>query len=202
MLAGAHRSHVSDSRYSQAFPTFVMILTWKSLFYVSFLHLCVVGSQKWRHGATACAVTGHFLAPPSWPSGPRHSTVTDLWLPVRLHPPGSSSCVSLISLSCEVMPFSFLNPSNRLAAVFERPGPHTHLTNCTETNAQTIRGRDAAPSTPVVFACTPWGRWKGGAWAETHNPIKASSIATRHVRCFWPISALNDLKWSVSFLLF
>lgn len=46
MLAGAHRSHVSDSRYSQAFPTFVMILTWKSLFYVSFLHLCVVGSQK------------------------------------------------------------------------------------------------------------------------------------------------------------
>lgn len=185
-----------------------MILTWKSLFYVSFLHLSVVGSQKWRHGATACAVTGHFLAPPSWPPGPRHSTVTDLWLPVWLRPPGSSSCVFLISLSCEVMPFSFLNPSNRLAAVFERPGPHTHTSQTVQkqmhrqSQGETRRRRNRSCLRAPPDGGGRKGSWKTVAGAETHNPIKASSIATRHVRYYWPILAISDLKWSVSSLLF
>lgn len=157
MLAGAHRSHVSDSRYSQAFPT--CNDSYLEVFVLCFFPLSVCGWEpkvtSWCYG-----VRGHGPLP--------GSALLTLWTSPQYRDRPLTSCPAspswtqllcvLISLSREVMPFSFLNPSNRLAAVFERPGPHTHLTNCTETNAQTIRGRDAAPWTLVVFACTPGSR--------------------------------------------
>lgn len=92
----------------------------------------------------------------------------------------SDSCVFLLSLFGEVMPSSFFELRADSLQCLNEPGPHTHLTNCPETNAQTIRGRGAQhPGGGWV----PAGPEKNPRWSCLRAPLRTAhkpNVVTGH----------------------